>query len=112
MPIKRRQLTQSTLYAYLAGVFDGEGTIVYRRKSGRNVTETPALDMCVQMTEAHIVQMFSDAFGGRVVARQPKNERYKTMYIWRVTYRKAEHAYDLMAPYIRLKTRTHALRNL
>ena len=85
--------------AYLAGVFDGEGSFgIWSKGDGKN----KQLRVCVEMSDGDIVLRFLTFFKtGAIYSRQPKDPKHKLMYSWRVTHK--ETAIDIlrrMLPYL------------
>lgn len=81
------------LHAYLAGLFDGEGTVWKNRQNGYvwlHFTNT-SLDLC---------ELFRNEFGGSV-HEHPGS--IKTCYRWIATGKAAKKAKDAMQSYLRLK---------
>jgi len=91
--------------AYLAGVFDGEGSFgIWSKGEGKN----KRLRVCVEMSDGDIVLRFLTFFKtGAIYSREPKDAKHKLMYSWRVD--KKEIALDIlrrMLPYLS-KRRQH-----
>ena len=85
--------------AYLAGVFDGEGSFgIWSKGDGK----TKQLRVCVEMSDGDIVLRFLTFFKtGKIYPRQPQDPNHKLMYSWRVD--KKEIALDIlrrMVPYL------------
>ena len=85
--------------AYLAGVFDGEGSFGIWSKG---VGKTKQLRVNVDMADSDIIMRFLTFFKtGAIYSRQPKDPKHKLMYSWRVD--KKEIALDIlrsMLPYL------------
>lgn len=64
--------------AYLAGFFDGEGSITANRSGGRMWYVV----VSVWNTDPRPVQKFADLFGGQVVARAKQAEHHRQGYNW------------------------------
>ena len=84
--------------AYLAGVFDGEGSFgIWSKGDGKN----KQLRVSVEMSDGDIVLRFLTFFkAGAIYSREPKDPKHKLMYSWRVVNK--EKALDIlrkMLPY-------------
>lgn len=84
--------------AYLAGLFDGEGSVGFYG-NGKYV----AFTVEIKMTELEVIQLFAERFGGKVWERKPDREGYKTQYRWRMRGERARNAYFALEPYLRVK---------
>ena len=91
-----------TLYAYLAGIIDGEAHVGMMKKGDkkRMVVE-------VEMTNPQIPGLLQDTFGGAIYSRdrsdRPGRENHNRTWRWRVVCRQAREAYKRVEPYLRLK---------
>lgn len=84
---------------YLAGFFDGEGTICIDRG---NKTSYYLLTVSVGNTVRQTLEPFENLFGGSIAfIRRAKN--HKDFYCWRVQAAKAEYFCTVMLPYLILK---------
>ena len=83
---------------YLAGLFDGEGTISLGRR-GRGV----GLKVMVEMTDREGVDAFAQCFGGKtkILARRTKGRRI--IYRWTATGQSASGPLRRLLPYLRVK---------
>ncbi len=88
------------LLAYLAGVFDGEGTIGYYSK-GKG--KKPALTLEVKMTDEKLVKLFHETFGGCLIFKPRAKPHHLDQYRWKVTAHTARVTYNYLFPYLRLK---------
>jgi len=100
MSLKRHMLS------YLAGVFDGEGSICIIRispKKGKRPTPTYRGVVEIAMTERLILQLFQNIFGGDIYQHKPRNPQNKLVYLWRIRdFRCIAFLNDLM-PFLILK---------
>jgi len=89
---------KKTDYAYIAGLFDGEGCIhISKRKSGYY-----QLRIVVSNTNEMIIRWLGFAFTGCVWGKKPKGNR-RASWTWGVSDRKAEAFLKLIHPYLILK---------
>ena len=74
----------TNLYSYLAGVFDGEGTVQINTRTQKNRT-TPSLEMRLSLanTDFRIPILFHKTFGGSYIELPPKGTRRSSLD-WRV----------------------------
>lgn len=93
----------STELAYMAGFFDGEGSLGVW-KTGRGYGY---FSMQLTNTNRELVDLFFDRFGGSVTTRSPNipsnKLSKKTQYIWKAYSEKAWDAYYALEPYLREK---------
>lgn len=64
-----------TEWAYLAGLFDGEGTIAYDGKRGRVI-------LILYNTNVEVIQWVCARFAGGIYERKVAYERYLRSYLW------------------------------
>ena len=89
---------QNTELAYLAGVFDGEGSMGVWSKGKK---KSPAFRLCVEMGDGDTVMRFLNYFKvGSVSVRLPKEANHKMMYHWRVNLDAAKVVAREMLPYL------------
>tara|TARA_R100000664_G_scaffold1844_2_gene4816 strand:- start:4249 stop:4551 length:303 start_codon:yes stop_codon:yes gene_type:complete len=82
---------------YLAGVFDGEGSMGVWSK-GKD--KSPAFRLQVEMADGDVVLKFLTYFKkGSLTARQ-RDDKYKIMYHWRVNGEEAKDIAREMLPYL------------
>src|SRR3990167_10084680 len=72
---------QTALYAYLAGIVDGEGTITIMKNPKRYI---PLI--CCGMTSKKIISLLTKTLGGNMYKERVLENR-KQMYRWRVSGR-------------------------
>lgn len=76
---------QATLYAYLAGIIDGEGTIRIARnklKSKPHWNYTYSAHISVGMSNKEVLELFQKTFGYKISVRKECVPNRKTMYRW------------------------------
>jgi hypothetical protein len=84
--------------AYLAGIFDGEGSIIRSRRS----MECLQRSVQVGMTDREVVEWIGQ-IGGTVTERHPPGKR-KTMWMWRMAAHNDVIAFlTALLPYLRVK---------
>ncbi|MBA7584102.1 hypothetical protein ES708_26055 [subsurface metagenome] len=106
----------NTDIAYLAGLVDGEGSIVVHRTrpqknrqrgNGKFYSDkTPrfVVDIAVSMTDKNTIYWIKSLFGGCVYKRADnRQERYRDLYCWQIRANKAIAVMKLLLPYLRTK---------
>lgn len=90
----------SNRLAYLAGIFDGEGSIGFFSRGGKR-----ARQFCleVKMTDKPIIDLLQSELGGTVVFRPREKAHWKDQWRWKVRDEQAWTAYYKLEPYLRLK---------
>lgn len=99
VPIDRDEMN------YLAGMFDGEGTVCILRVRGwtkRRPTPKYELRVGVVMTHEATVRRFAELFAGSKV--RIDRRRRKTKYMWAASSRLAERVLETLRPALRVKT--------
>jgi hypothetical protein len=84
--------------AYLAGIFDGEGSFGNWSKGKDKSREFRA---SVEMSDGDVILRFLKYFQkGTITALPPRKEGYKTIYHWRVRSDQGKDVVRLMLPYL------------
>lgn len=92
--------------AYLAGLFDGEGSINITPRYSNDVRRGRLyLQIAVGNTAVRACRMFAAAFGGAVYLNKPATDRHLAYWIWVVNAVKAATALRTMLPFLVLKRR-------
>ena len=104
--------------AYIAGLFDGEGSLQYKKgwekkkkHTGKGYRNTNAwrINMEIAMTDESVIRWVHEVLGvGSVIRRNVKGitksgRKYKTQWRWRCTFRDAYHVCKLLWPYTHVK---------
>ena len=96
--LKNSMKEQNTELAYLAGVFDGEGSMGMWSK-GKD--KGPAFRLQIEMSDGDTVLRFLTYFKqGSITVRVPKDLKYKMMYHWRVNGEDGKTIARTMLPYL------------
>ena len=99
---------------YLAGLFDGEGCVTYKRYWSSKRKNRPRIYLCwriqleIVMTDETTIQWCCDNFGGRCIEK-PRKE-YKMQYRWRRGFKDAYEIANAIYPYA--KTKKKALKDI
>jgi len=104
--------------AYIAGLFDGEGSIYYTRRpekkkkhkgEGYRVSNSLRLSMEITMTDESVVRWVHEVLGCGTVVRKPRKglrkdgTKFLMQYKWRCTFRDALYVCILLFPYAHTK---------
>jgi len=104
-------MLNETTAAYIAGLFDGEGSITYKqymrkRKGKEKAYPTWNIQMEISMTEYSIMVWILETLGcGSVTERPPHKTSMgkKMQYRWRCGYRDAYYVCRVLWPYAHVK---------
>ena len=105
--------------AYIAGLFDGEGSIHIKRgvenkkkhngKPGRRISNSMRISMEITMTDESVLRWLHEVLGVGTLNRKPRKGRrkdgtkYLMQYRWRCTFRDAYYVCRLLWPYAHTK---------
>ena len=105
--------------AYIAGLFDGEGSIHIKRgienkkkhngKPGRRVSNSMRISMEITMTDQSVLRWLHEVLGVGTLNKKPRKGRrkdgtkYLMQYRWRCTFRDAYYVCRLLWPYAHTK---------
>ena len=105
-------MTQVTLAdaAYFAGLFDGEGSVYYKKtkqkkhkRPGKPIHNVWVIRMEIAMTNKDTIKWCHDLFEcGHFGERKVKPE-YKRQWRWRVSHRDALRVAKIILPYVQVK---------
>ena len=104
--------------AYIAGLFDGEGSIHIKRGienkkkhtgKGRRVSNSMRISMEITMTDESVLRWLHEVLGVGTLNRKPRKgkrkdgTKYLMQYRWRCTFRDAYYVCRLLWPYAHTK---------
>tara|TARA_R100000008_G_scaffold80596_1_gene63118 strand:- start:93 stop:533 length:441 start_codon:yes stop_codon:yes gene_type:complete len=105
--------------AYIAGLFDGEGSINIKRsperkkkhngKPGHRISNSMRISMEITMTDESVLRWLHEVLGVGTLNRKPRKGRrkdgtkYLMQYRWRCTFRDAYYVCRLLWPYAHTK---------
>ena len=110
-------ISQSDI-AYIAGLFDGEGSIYFARRiekkkkhkgKGYRTSMSHRISMEITMTDESVIRWVHEVLGVGTVVRKPRKGRrkdgtkYLMQYKWRCTFRQAYYVCCLIWPYAHTK---------
>jgi len=105
--------------AYIAGLFDGEGSIHFRRgpekkkkhkgKPGYRMSNSMRINMEITMTDQSVLIWLHEVLGVGTLTKKPRKgkrvdgTKYLMQYRWRCTFRDAYHVCCLIWPFAHTK---------
>ena len=104
--------------AYLAGLFDGEGSIYFAKRiekkkkhngEGYRVSNSQRISMEITMTDQSVIRWVHETLGCGTVVKKPRKglrkdgTKYLMQYKWRCTFRDAFHVCCLIWPWAHTK---------
>ena len=107
-----------TEVAYIAGLFDGEGSIHYKRGPekkkkhkgrGYRISNSMRLSMEITMTDQSVLLWVHEVLGVGTLTKKPRKglrkdgTKYLMQYRWRCTFRDAYYVCLLLFPYAHTK---------
>ena len=103
-----------TNIAYIAGLFDGEGSVDYKQrweKRGKKKYKAWRIIMDIAMTDEPVIRWVHEVLGvGSVMERPPRKPHYKKQWRWRCSFREALSVAKLLWPYAQV--RMHKLEQI
>jgi len=84
--------------AWMAGIFEGEGSIEIRKQTKRNWT---TLTVAITSTDMELIEPFHKEFNGNIIWYAMKGNR-KQAYRWSIWSNNAKTFLELMLPYFRV----------
>ena len=92
--------------AYIAGLFDGEGTITYKKykeKKRNGIYDCWRISMEIAMTDRSVLVWFTEVLGCGTLNKKPRKNGHKMQYRWRCVFRDCFHVCCLLFPYAHVK---------
>lgn len=90
-------MEDQVLYAYLAGLFDGEGTITLS-KINSGEFRSPTLSM--SSTSLNLLEICKSTFGGSISKQKVYKDHHRQSWSWKVSYKSALIAIGKLYPFI------------
>lgn len=96
---------KKTDLAYIAGFFDGEGSIQLIKLKPPQPHHSPRLNLGVSVSQANewIIQLFKLHFGGYISKRIDPRPGHRVTWEWQLRCKKALLFLETIYPYLRLK---------
>ena len=98
--------------AYIAGLFDGEGSIDFTKRKEKKRSGTyncRRVSMEVTMTDQSVIRWMHEVLGVGTVVKKPRKglrkdrTKYLTLWRWRCTFREAYYVCRVLWPYAHTK---------
>jgi hypothetical protein len=104
--------------SYIAGLFDGEGSIHFRRApekkkkhkgDGYRISNSMRINMEITMTDESVIRWVHETLKVGTVTKKPRSgfrkngTKYLMQYRWRCTFRDAYYVCRLLWPYVQVK---------
>lgn len=91
-------MEENLRYAYLAGLFDGEGTITLTRINSSDKFRAPILSM--SSTSLNLLELCKSTFGGHISKQKVYKDHYKQAWSWKIAHNAALEAATKLLPFI------------
>ena len=91
---------------YIAGLFDGEGTITYKKykeKKRNGIYDCWRISMEIAMTDRSVLVWLTEVLGCGTLNKKPRKNGHKMQYRWRCVFRDCFHVCCLLFPYAHVK---------
>lgn len=89
--------------AYMAGLFDGEGSI-YIGKASSHRQQLYSVCLSITNTDKDVLQWAVEHFGGAVSLKPAERAHYKTRYLWRAqAIRNTAIVLEQILPFLKIK---------
>ena len=92
--------------AYIAGLFDGEGTITYKKykeKKTKGTYDCWRISMEIAMTDKSVLVWLTEVLGCGTLNKKPRKNGHKMQYRWRCVFRDAFHVCCILFPFAHVK---------
>jgi len=96
--------------AYVAGLFDGEGSVYFKRmkqrkntRPGKPIHNVTVIRMEIAMTDKDVVKWCHDLFQCVAFCERNVKPGYKRQWRWRVAHRDALYVAKIIWPYAQVK---------
>ena len=92
--------------AYIAGLFDGEGTITYKKykeKKKNGTYDCWRISMEIAMTDRSVLVWLTEVLGCGTLNKKPRKNGHKMQYRWRCVFRDCFHVCCILFPYAHVK---------
>ena len=92
--------------AYIAGLFDGEGTITYKKykeKKTKGTYDCWKISMEIAMTDKSVLVWVNEVLGCGTLNKKPRKNGHKMQYRWRCVFRDCFHVCCILFPFAHVK---------
>jgi hypothetical protein len=113
-----KKMIAETDRAYIAGLFDGEGSIYFAKRAemkkkhkgkGYRISLSQRISMEITMTDESVIRWVHEVLGRGTVVRKPRKglrkdgTKYLMQWKWRCTFRDAYYVCKLLWPWAHVK---------
>ena len=91
------------LYAYAAGIIDGEGSIGLNRITGEKRRARYTMRVVIGITDPYLPLFFQESFGGNIWVEKKQNPKHKDCWFWCLSAKKAVPFLTEILPYLHIK---------
>ena len=113
-----KKMIAETDRAYIAGLFDGEGSIYYAKRTekkkkhngkGYRTSMSQRISMEITMTDESVIRWVHEVLGRGTVVRKPRKglrkdgTKYLMQWKWRCTFRDAYYVCKMLWPWAHVK---------
>jgi hypothetical protein len=92
-------VTSNERWAYLAGIIDGEGSVMFTRP-GKGKNRAP--QVTVASSDRELVDYLVEQHGGSVSSKPARQPTHRDSWAWRVTNQRALRILEGVLPYLRI----------
>jgi len=89
------------IYAYIAGLFDGEGTITLTTNFSSKKFRYPAVS--VANTDLSLLKFIKKEFGGAICSKKKQKKHHSQSYHWQARYDRAIYFLKKIYPFLKIK---------
>ena len=92
--------------AYIAGLFDGEGTVTYKKykeKKTKGTYDCWRISMEIAMTDESVLIWLTEVLGCGTLNKKPRKNGHKMQYRWRCVFRDCFHVCCILFPFAHVK---------
>ena len=92
--------------AYIAGLFDGEGTVTYKKYTEKKTNGTYdcwRISMEIAMTDESVLIWLTEVLGCGTLNKKPRKNGHKMQYRWRCVFRDCFHVCCILFPFAHVK---------
>lgn len=96
--------------SYIAGLFDGEGTVTLSRTHSNDKFKAPVASMT--STSIEILNFIQIYYGGCISKQKVYKEHHKLSWVWKITNQKALLSFKDILPFILIKEKQRRIKLL